>query len=246
MTATNTIDPDEVARFDALAAEWWDERGPMAPLHRLNPARLSFLRTEAEAHFGCDTNSIRPLKGLRAVDVGCGAGLLSEPLARLGAEVTAIDAAGENIAAARRHAEAGGVDIDYRQATAADLVAAGEHFDLVVCMEVIEHVPDQPALIADCVDLAKPGGLLALSTLNRTAPALGLAVIGAEYIARLLPRGTHDWRRFVRPRELKDWLRRAGAEPRTLSGLNYRPISAEWVLTRRTPINYLLTAVKPS
>ncbi|MEQ9638454.1 MAG: bifunctional 2-polyprenyl-6-hydroxyphenol methylase/3-demethylubiquinol 3-O-methyltransferase UbiG [Alphaproteobacteria bacterium] len=244
MSATGTIDPDEIARFDALAAQWWDERGPMAPLHRLNPARLGFLRQEAEAHFGCDTTSLRPLQGLSAVDVGCGAGLLSEPLARLGAEVTAIDAAGENIAAARRHAEAAGLDIDYRQATAADLAAEERGFDLVVCMEVIEHVPDQPGLIAECVALAKPGGLLALSTLNRTAPALAFAVIGAEYVVGLLPRGTHDWRRFVRPRELKDWLRQAGAEPRTLSGLNYRPISDEWVLTRRTPINYLLTAVK--
>lgn len=242
--STGTVDPAEIARFDALAAEWWDERGPMAPLHRLNPARLRFLRDEACEHFGCDTSSLRPLTGLAAVDVGCGAGLLSEPLARLGAQVTAIDAAGENVAAARRHAEAGGLAIDYRQATAGALAAEGRTFDLVVCMEVIEHVPDQPGLIAELVALARPGGLLALSTLNRTAPALALAVVGAEYVLRLLPRGTHDWRRFVPPRRLRRWLRQAGAEPRTLRGLNYRPLSDEWVLTRRTPINYLQTAVK--
>lgn len=246
MTATGSIDPAEIARFDALAAEWWDEAGPMAPLHRLNPARLAFLRAEIEDHFGTDTVSLRPLKGLTAIDVGCGAGLLSEPLARLGAAVTAIDAAGESIAAARRHAEAAGLDIDYRHAGAAELAAERRQFDLVMCMEVIEHVPDQPGLIAECVALARSGGLLALSTLNRTAPALAIAVIGAEYVARLLPRGTHDWRRFVRPRELQGWLRQAGAEPRTLRGLNYRPISDEWVLSSRTPINYLLTAVKPT
>jgi 2-polyprenyl-6-hydroxyphenyl methylase/3-demethylubiquinone-9 3-methyltransferase len=242
--STGTVDAAEIARFDALAADWWDERGPMAPLHRLNPTRLAFLRDDACAHFGRDGGKLRPLTGLRAVDVGCGAGLLSEPLARLGAEVVAIDAAGENVAAARRHAEQAGLAIDYRQATAGEL--AGERFDLVVCMEVIEHVPDQPALVSELVELAKPGGLLALSTLNRTAPALALGVVGAEYVLRLLPRGTHDWRRFVRPRELQRWLRQAGAEPRTLKGLNYRPLSDEWVLTRRTPINYLLTAVKGS
>ena len=240
--SARTIDAEEIARFDALAADWWDTRGPMAPLHRLNPARLGFLRDEACDHFGRDPRVLRPLADLRAVDVGCGAGLLAEPLARMGAEVVAIDAAGENIAAARRHAEQAGLAIDYRQATAADL--AGEAFDLVVCMEVIEHVPDQPALVADLVALARPGGLLALSTLNRTAPALALGVIGAEYVMRLLPHGTHDWRRFVRPRELQRWLRHAGAEPRTLRGLNFRPLSNQWVLTRRTPINYLLTAVK--
>lgn len=239
-----TVDAAEIARFDALAADWWDEGGPMAPLHRLNPSRLRFLRDDASSHFGRDATSLRPLSGLTAVDVGCGGGLLSEPLARLGARVTAIDAAGENIIAARRHAEAAGLAIDYRQATAAALADEGQTFDLVVCMEVIEHVPDQPGLIAELVALSRPGGLLALSTLNRTAPALALAVVGAEYVLRLLPRGTHDWRRFVRPRQLQRWLRAAGAEPRTLSGLNYRPLSDEWVLTRRTPINYLQTAVK--
>lgn len=244
MDRTIQADPDEVAKFDALAATWWQPDGPMAPLHRLNPIRLAYARGRLDRHFGLDSRALRPLKGYRLLDVGCGGGLLSEPFARLGAEVTAIDASKEAIEVARAHAKDGGLDIDYRCIESSDLVAKAEQFDAVVCMEVLEHVADPAALTRDLVGLTRPGGLLLLSTLNRTPKSFALAIVGAEYLLRWVPKGTHDWRRFIRPAELGRYLRAAGARLDDVTGLGYRP-GDDWRLARDTSVNYLASATTP-
>jgi 2-polyprenyl-6-hydroxyphenyl methylase/3-demethylubiquinone-9 3-methyltransferase len=240
--ASSSVDPDEIARFSALAESWWNPHGPMRPLHRLNPARLLYLRRRLEPLFGLDPRSLRPLAGLSVLDVGCGAGLLSEPLARLGAAVTAIDASAEMVEAARLHAAQSGLEIDYRCAAAEELVTAGERFDVVVSMEVVEHVADLAAFERALVALTRPGGALALSTLNRTARAFALAIVGAEWTLRWLPRGTHDWRRFVTPAELRRGLKRAGAELLDVTGLALDLRSGEWRLSNDASVNYLAVA----
>jgi 2-polyprenyl-6-hydroxyphenyl methylase/3-demethylubiquinone-9 3-methyltransferase len=237
-----SVDPAELAKFTALAETWWDPAGPMAPLHRLNPVRLAFVRDRATARFGRDPRATRPLAGLRLLDIGCGGGLLAEPLARLGAEVTAIDAAARNIAVARIHAEQAGVAVDYRVASAESLAEAGERFDIVLAMEVVEHVADLDAFLGAAVALLAPGGLLFLATLNRTAKAFALAVVGAEYVLRWLPRGTHDWRRFVRPSELAAALRRHGAAPLEIKGVTYRPLADRWALSPDLDVNYMMVS----
>ncbi len=214
MAAGSTIDPDEVARFDRLAREWWDPNGPMRPLHRLNPLRLQYVRDEACRRFGRDWRQARPLEGLAALDVGCGGGLLSEPLARLGATVVGLDPAPTNIAVARRHAERSDLAIDYREEEVEDVARRGERFDLVLAMEVVEHVADVPAFVGACCRAVKPGGLLVMSTLNRTLRAYALAIVGAEYILGWLPRGTHRWEKFVTPDELADAVEAARPERR--------------------------------
>lgn len=244
MSSEQTVDRAEVAKFDRLAGTWWDPNGEMAPLHRLNPVRLAYSRARLDEHFGLDPRALRPLSGLRLLDVGCGGGLLSEPFARLGAQVTAIDAAAEAIAVARLHAEEAGLAIDYRCGLSGELVSAGEHFDIVVCMEVLEHVASPSALIADLVALTRPGGALLLSTLNRTPMALATAVVGAEYVLRWLPRGTHDWRKFIRPAELNRYLATAGARLQDVTGVSYR-IGEGWTLGEDKGVNYLAFALRP-
>jgi 2-polyprenyl-6-hydroxyphenyl methylase/3-demethylubiquinone-9 3-methyltransferase len=239
-----TADRAEVDRFDRLARDWWDPNGPMRALHRINPLRLAFIRDEVCARFGRDPKQAFPLAGLSVLDVGCGAGLLSEPMARLGATVTALDPATRNIAAARHHAEEGGLAIDYRSEGVETVVAAGRTFDIVLAMEVVEHVTDARAFIQACADGVAPGGLLLLATINRTLRAFALAIVGAEYVLRWLPRGTHDWEKFVTPDELRDAVERAGLGGFRTRGMVYDPLERDWVLSRDVAVNYLAVAEK--
>ena len=203
----SSVDQAEVDRFSAIAAEWWDAAGKFKPLHLFNPVRLSFIRDEAARRFGRDTAQRRPFEGLRLLDIGCGGGLLCEPMARLGFQVAGVDASERNIGVARTHAEAQGLAIDYRADTAEALLAAGEApFDVVLNMEVIEHLADPGRFLRDCVALTRPGGFMVVATLNRTPKALALAVVGAEYILRWLPPGTHDWKKFLKPHEILEFL----------------------------------------
>jgi len=241
-----TVDTDEIAKFAAMAEEWWDPNGKFRPLHLFNPIRVEFLRDRIAAHFGRDVKGGRPLEGLRILDVGCGGGLLCEPMTRLGATVTGIDATERNTEIARIHAQAIGLDIDYRFATASDLVESGATFDVVLNMEVIEHVADRQIFLDDCARLVRPGGLMFLATLNRTPKAYMLAIVGAEYVLRWLPRGTHDWKRFVRPSEMAAWLRHAGMEIREICGVAYDPLNGAWKLAPRDlDVNYIAVAEKP-
>jgi 2-polyprenyl-6-hydroxyphenyl methylase/3-demethylubiquinone-9 3-methyltransferase len=244
--ASPSIDAEELERFSALAESWWDPKGPMAPLHRLNPARLGFLRQTLAAHFSRDARSLRPFEGLRILDIGCGGGLISEPLARLGAAMTGIDAAEANIAVARAHARGADLDIDYRQASAEELSAADERFDAVLALEVVEHVADTDAFLQATAALVRPGGALIASTLNRTPKSLLFAIVGAEYVLGWLPRGTHRWDRFLRPSELAAALRRHGLQMREIRGLIYGPLAGEWRLGRDLGVNYLACAVRPT
>ncbi len=239
-----SIDPEEVAKFSALAEEWWDPAGKFRPLHKLNPTRLGFIRDRAAARFGRDPGAERPLAGLSLLDIGCGGGLLAEPLSRLGAKVTGIDASARNVNIATLHAAQSGLEIDYRHATAEDLAAASEAFDLVLNMEVVEHVADLGAFLAASAALVKPGGAMVVATLNRTPKAFLLAVVGAEYLLRWLPRGTHDWRRFVRPSELVGALRASGLEVGEVTGVAYNPLTDAWRLGRDIDVNYMMLAVR--
>lgn len=234
-----SVDPDEIDRFSALAETWWDADGPMRPLHRLNPVRLAYIRDKLCRQFDRDGASLRPLEGLTIVDVGCGGGLLSEPLARLGADVVGIDAAAENIGVAQAHAEETGLTIDYRCTTAEALAADGARFDAVVSMEVVEHVADLDAFLAALAQLTKPDGAVLLSTLNRTSKAWALAIVGAEYVLRWLPRGTHDWRKFVKPAELVRKSRHAGIALEDVTGLSLDIRSRDWRLSPDRDVNYL-------
>jgi 2-polyprenyl-6-hydroxyphenyl methylase / 3-demethylubiquinone-9 3-methyltransferase len=242
--ASRTVDPREVERFAALAKTWWDPHGPMRPLHRMNPTRIAFVRDHAARRFERDASEARMLDRLRVLDVGCGAGLLSEPMARLGARVTGIDAAPEALAVARTHAEEMGLSFDYKDATAEALAYAGESFDLVLAMEIVEHVADVDRFLDACCRLVAPGGLFVLSTINRTARSLLLAKIGAEYILRWLPRGTHDWRRFLRPSEIVRRLEQGRLEPIRIAGLGYDLLTDSWRITRDLRVNYILAAGK--
>ncbi len=243
-----SVDAEEVAKLSASAEEWWDPAGRFRPLHRLNPVRLAFIRDRVAAHAGRDPLAERPLQGLRLLDIGCGGGLLAEPLARLGAEVVGIDASPENIEVAVRHATQSGLAIDYRltsaEALAEDLTAAGARFDVVVNMEVVEHVADAAAFLHASAALVEPGGAMVLATLNRTPKAFALAIVGAEYVLGWLPRGTHDWRRFLRPSELAALLRDGGIEIAELTGVAYNPLTAAWRLARDLDVNYMVFAVK--
>ena len=241
-----SIDAAEVERFQALAKAWWDPEGKFRPLHQIGPVRLTFVRDELKRHFAIADNGLRPLQGLSLVDVGCGGGLLSEPLARLGAAVTGIDPGERNIAIARDHAAAQGLDIAYRATTAEQLAAEGALFDAVVCLEVIEHVQDVPAFIATLAALLRPGGLMVLSTLNRTVKAYALAIVGAEYVLGWLPRGTHQWERFVTPDELARHVTATGLAPPRLAGFVYHPLRDTWSLSDDTDVNSLAAAAKPA
>jgi 2-polyprenyl-6-hydroxyphenyl methylase/3-demethylubiquinone-9 3-methyltransferase len=243
-TAQSSVDPREVERFARMAASWWDPRGPMAPLHKLNPLRLGYIRDQAAERFSRDARHLGCLQGLRMLDIGCGAGLLSEPLARLGAAMVGIDPAGENIEVARLHAAESGVTVDYRATTAESLAEAGERFDVVLAMEVVEHVTDVPAFVATCAAMVKPGGLLVMATLNRTLKSFALAIVGAEYILRWLPRGTHQWDKFVRPEELETAIEDAGLRVIGERGVVYNPLADRWQLSSDTDVNYMLAAAR--
>lgn len=235
----------EVARFDALAPDWWDETGPMRALHWLNPPRLTFIRDVLAAHWGRDPAQPQLLAGMRILDIGCGAGVLTEPLARLGATVTGVDAAAAALDVARQHAQKQGLTIDYRQTQAEDLVAAGESFDVVCALELIEHVADLEQFVADVTKLVRPQGMIVFSTLNRTVKSMVLGVAVAEYVLGWAPRGTHDWRKFVKPSELARMVRRHDCVVTQLAGMVFHPPSREFRLTADDlAINYLLAAVR--
>ena len=243
-----SVDAAEVAKLSASAEEWWDPAGRFQPLHRLNPVRLAFIRDRVAAHAGRDPLAERPLRGLRLLDIGCGGGLLAEPLARLGAEVVGIDASPANVEVAALHAAESGLAIDYRlitaEALAEDLTAAGAGFDVVVNMEVVEHVADAAVFLHASAALVRPGGAMVVATLNRTPKAFVLAIVGAEYVLGWLPRGTHDWRRFLRPSELAALLRDGGVEIVEITGVAYNPLTAAWRLARDLDVNYMVFAVK--
>jgi 2-polyprenyl-6-hydroxyphenyl methylase/3-demethylubiquinone-9 3-methyltransferase len=239
-----SIDPNEIGRFAALADEWWDANGRLRSLHRLNPVRIGYIRDQMAARFHRNPLQPRPLAGLRIADIGCGGGLLAEPIARLGADVIGVDAAAENIRIATLHAEQSGLDIDYRHTSVEALAAAGESFDVILCMEVLEHVADMPGFIGACGTMLKPGGLLIAATLSRTLQAFALAIVGGEYLLGWLPRGTHDWRKFVRPHELARALRHAGLTVSDAKGVQYRPLADAWSLGPSLDVNYMMTATK--
>jgi 2-polyprenyl-6-hydroxyphenyl methylase/3-demethylubiquinone-9 3-methyltransferase len=241
-----SVDDAEIGRFSKLAATWWDPKGPMAALHKFNPLRLSYIRAQAAAHFDLDPKKLDCLKGLRMLDIGCGAGILSEPLARLGASMVGADPAEENIEAARAHAEATGVSVDYRATTAEGLAEAGEQFDIVLAMEVVEHVVDVPAFVETCADMVKPGGLLFAATINRTLKSFALAIVGAEYVLRWVPRGTHQWDKFVKPEELELALEDAGLEVIGERGVIYNLLIDRWQLSSDMDVNYMVVAQRPA
>lgn len=239
-----SLDAEEVAKFSKLAAEWWDPQGKFAVLHKFNPVRLAYIRDHVTARFARDPHGRKPFEGLALLDIGCGGGLLSEPMARLGADVVAIDPSATNIATARVHAEEAGLTIDYRVATAEEL-AAGEEFDVVLNMEVIEHVVDPAAFVKVCGALLKPGGLLFVATLNRTLKSFAFAIIGAEYVLGWLPRGTHHWEKFISPEELNRFLAAAGLKAVDSAGVIFNPFTGNWTRSSDTDVNYMTVADKP-
>jgi len=245
MGKLSTVDQGEIDKFSAMADDWWDPDGKFKPLHQLNETRLKFIRQRSCRHFGRDDDRLDPFDGLSVLDVGCGGGLISEPMARLGGAVTGLDAAPANIEVARLHAAASGLAIDYRCATAEEEAEAGRQYDLVLALEIIEHVADVGTFLSSLGRVVRPGGALFLSTLNRTAKAYLLAIVGAEYLLRWLPRGTHDWQRFVKPSELTRPLRQNGLKVGALSGLVYNPLADRWHLDERDlDVNYILFAAK--
>jgi 2-polyprenyl-6-hydroxyphenyl methylase/3-demethylubiquinone-9 3-methyltransferase len=262
--ASQTVDPEEIERFSSIAEEWWDENGKFRPLHRLGPVRLQYIRDRACAHFARDPEQMKVFSGLRLIDIGCGGGLMCEPMARLGAEVTGIDASKKNIGVASLHAEKMGLAIDYRCASPEKLVASCElqvardpatrnmqhatpSYNIVLALEIVEHVADVPAFLKACAALVKPGGLIFMSTLNRTAKSYALAIVGAEYVLRWLPRGTHSWKKFLKPSELCAGLRHERMNIEDMSGLAFNPLKNEWHLSKTDlGVNYLLTASKPA
>ncbi|RFC67940.1 MULTISPECIES: bifunctional 2-polyprenyl-6-hydroxyphenol methylase/3-demethylubiquinol 3-O-methyltransferase UbiG [Mesorhizobium] len=238
----STIDPEEVERFSRIAAQWWDPVGKFRPLHKFNPVRLAYIRDQVAERFGRDPLAARPLDGVRILDIGCGGGLLCEPMARLGATVVGVDPAERNIEVARLHAAEGGLSIDYRATTAEALADAGEKFDVVLNMEVVEHVADIDLFIARTSEMVKPGGLMFVATINRTLKALGLAIIGAEYVLRWLPRGTHRYEKLVRPEELETAISSAGLTVIDRAGVSYNPIADRWSRSKDMDVNYMLLA----
>jgi 2-polyprenyl-6-hydroxyphenyl methylase/3-demethylubiquinone-9 3-methyltransferase len=243
--ARSSIDPAEVERFSKIAAEWWDPKGKFAPLHKFNPVRLGFIRDQALYRFGRDAKARRPFEGLRLLDIGCGGGLLCEPMTRLGFHVVGVDASERNIGTASAHATEQGLEIDYRASTAEDLVAAGEPaFDLILNMEVIEHVADPGEFLRSCAQLLAPGGLMIVATLNRTLKAFALAKVGAEYVLRWLPAGTHDWSKFLKPQEIRGFLAQAPLAVDGPYGVVFDPLSGRWSQSHDTDVNYMMTVAR--
>lgn len=244
-TAQSTVDPSEVAKFEAMAAEWWDPTGKFKPLHMLNPCRLDYITQQIAGEFGRDLHGDAPFAGLRILDIGCGGGLLAEPMARLGADVVGADAAARNIPVAQLHAEQSGLEIDYRNITAEEMAAAGEQFDVVLNMEVVEHVADPLAYLTACQQLLKPGGLMVCSTINRNAKSFAVAILGAEYVMRWLPKGTHEWSKFITPDELYELIGNAGLTPVDRKGFVFNPILWSWSLSDRDlSVNYVTSSTK--
>ncbi|MCD7061241.1 bifunctional 2-polyprenyl-6-hydroxyphenol methylase/3-demethylubiquinol 3-O-methyltransferase UbiG [Pelagibacterium xiamenense] len=239
MTAT-TINPEEIGKFQKMADEWWDPTGKFRPLHKFNPVRLAYIREKVIAHYGLDERAMHPFKGLRLLDIGCGGGLLCEPMARLGADVVGADAGEKNVKIAALHAEQAGLDIDYRATTAEALAEAGEQFDVVLNMEVVEHVSDVSLYLESCCRLVKPGGLMFVATINRTARAYALAIIGAEYVLRWLPKGTHQYEKLVTPQEITSITRRNGMHVIDKTGVTFNPLKDQWGKSRDMAVNYML------
>ena len=234
-----TVDPQELAKFTAMAADWWNPNGQFKPLHKFNPTRLAYIRDRLCKDFDRDAQADRPLEGLRLLDIGCGGGLLSEPMARLGADIIGADAAEANIKTAQTHAEQQGLTIDYRVQTAEQLNAAGEKFDAILNMEVIEHVADPTLFLQECAAMLKPDGIMFLATLNRTMKSFALAIVGAEYVLRWLPRGTHDWNKFITPAELEVMASKAGLDTLTSTGVSFNPLTDRWRQTGDMSVNYM-------
>lgn len=245
--ATTTVDPAEISKFEAMAAEWWDLNGKFKPLHMMNPVRLSYITRQIAAEFGRDLNAPSPFAGIRILDIGCGGGLLCEPMARLGADIVGVDAAPRNIPVAQIHAEQSGLRIDYRIGTAEALAEAGEQFDVVLNMEVVEHVADPAAYLTACRNLLRPGGLHLCSTINRNPKSFAMAIVGAEWVMRWLPKGTHDWAKFITPDELFDLLRNAGLNPVDRKGYVFNPILWSWSISDKDlSVNYVTAAIRPA
>jgi 2-polyprenyl-6-hydroxyphenyl methylase / 3-demethylubiquinone-9 3-methyltransferase len=243
-THAGTVDAAEVERFARHAADWWTPRGPMAALHKFNPVRLAYIRDQAAARFSRDPRRLDCLKGLRVLDIGCGGGILSEPLSRLGADIVGVDPAAENIEIARAHADEQELAIDYRAGTAEELAEANERFDVVLAMEVVEHVADISLFVSTCAAMVKPGGLMIAATLNRTLKSFALAIVGAEYVLRWLPRGTHQWDKFVTPRELETAIENSGLRVTGERGVIYNPFADRWQLSSDMDVNYMLVAAR--
>ena len=242
---SSTIDEKDLQQFEALGEKWWDESGPMKPLHKLNPTRLDYLRRMACAHFKLDDRKIGALTGISALDIGCGGGLVAEPLCRMGAAVTGVDAGPENIRIAKAHGKAEGLTINYQATTAEALADAGKQYDLVTALEIVEHVADVPLFLQSCAALVKPGGMLIVSTLNRTPKSFMLGIVAAEYILRWLPTGTHNWKKFLKPSEIATPLTAAGLKVTDVRGLIYNPLTRQFSLSADDlDVNYFLTAVK--
>ena len=245
MAQATTIDPAEVAKFEAMSAEWWDPNGKFKPLHMLNPCRLDYITTQIAAQFDRDLTGPEPFKGLTLLDIGCGGGLLSEPMARLGATVVGADAAPRNIPVAQLHAEQSGLEIDYRNCAAEDIATGDERFDVVLAMEIIEHVSDPQGFVNTCAALLNPGGLMLCSTLNRNPKSFMMAIVGAEWVMRWLPKGTHEWHKFITPDELYDMIRNAALDPVDRKGMVFNPVSWQWSLSDRDlSVNYVTAGVK--
>lgn len=247
---SKSVDPKEISNFAAIADEWWDETGKFKPLHKFNPIRIGYIRDQVTQHFQVNLEKgpalLKPFKGLRFLDIGCGGGLLSEPMCRLGAEVVAADASQTNINVASLHAKNAGLDIDYRHCTAEQLADEGEKFDVILNMEVIEHVADLEGFTQACCQMLKPGGIMFVATLNRTFKSYALAIVGAEYVLRWLPRGTHNWKKFLRPSEVVKLVRANGLLVENMSGATYNPIADSWRLSNNLSVNYMITAHRPA
>ena len=241
---SSSVDAAEVAKFSAMADEWWDPTGKFAPLHKFNPVRLGFIRDTAAAHFARDARGLRPFEGLSLLDIGCGGGLLSEPMARLGFKVLGADASERNVKTAAAHAEATGVGVAYRATTAEDLAAQRLTFDVVLNMEVVEHVADLPSYLAACAKLLRPSGVMFVATLNKTLKSLALAKIGAEYVLGWLPRGTHDWSRFIEPAKVQVMLEEMGLNVLKTQGVEFNPLAWDWRLSSDTDVNYIVVTSK--
>lgn len=240
MVSGTTIDQEEVTKFSKMAEEWWNPEGSFKPLHRFNPTRIAYLRAQMQEHFGLNLEEVKPFKGLKLLDIGCGGGLLSEPMARMGADVTGIDASEKNIKIAGLHAEQSDLTIDYRQTTAEKLAdEMPQHFDVVLNMEVVEHVSDVPLFLQSSAKLVKPGGVMCVATLNRTAKSFLFAIVGAEYVLRWLPKGTHEWQKFLKPSEVAEQVQQAGLRLKKSSGVTFNPLSQQWALSRDMMVNYM-------
>lgn len=239
-----TVDERETEKFARMAEEWWDPTGKFRPLHKFNPVRLRFIHDEISTRFDRNAQARRPFEGLRFLDIGCGGGLLSEPMTRLGADVVGVDATARNVEVAKLHAEQQGLEIDYRVSTAEDLAAAGETFDVILNMEVVEHVADVKHFLTSCADMLRPGGVMIIATINRTPKALAMAIFGAEYVLRWLPRGTHQYEKLVKPIEIRESLLPAGLDVEPPIGVSYSPLADRWALSRDTAVNYMVVATR--